>query len=154
MSSRHPISGTDRFFSIKLSSPPNDRGNFKKKFTFLVIGVHLERPYPRILSLATGENPFLFVHQQPLMPLEGEGLVEPSPLPPVQLQRGGRSVPRHSNGVPLPVVHSYRRQPYIPFLGSQTVQIVAEVQSAVLDLGKTNIFPRDSSRFVSNYYYY
>lgn len=70
------------------------------------------------------------------MPLEGEGLVEPSSFPSIQLQRGGRSVSRHSNRVPLSIVHSYRRQPYIPLLGSQTVQIVAEVQSAVLDLEK------------------
>lgn len=102
--------------------------------TFLIIGVNLERANASVLGLATRVDTFLLVHQEPLMTLEGEGLVESSSFAAIQFQRRRGSVSRHSDRVPLPVIDGYCRQPDIALLRPKAIQIVPEVQPAVFDL--------------------
>ncbi|CAG2063934.1 unnamed protein product [Timema podura] len=53
--------------------------------TLLVVSVHFKGPDTSILRLATSVNSFLFVHKEPLVSLEQEGLVVPAAFSSVQL---------------------------------------------------------------------
>lgn len=102
--------------------------------TFLIVCVNLKCADASIFRLATGVDTFLLVYQEPLMPFEGEGLVESSSFAAVQFQGRCRSVSRYSDRMPLPIIDGYRREPDISLLCSKTVQIISEVQSTVFDL--------------------
>lgn len=55
-----------------------------QQLTFLIIGVNLKRTNTSIFRFTARVDAFLFVYQKPLMPFEGESLVEPASFATVQ----------------------------------------------------------------------
>ena len=106
--------------------------------TFLVVAVHFVRPDSGVFRFASGVDAFLLVDLHPLVALELERLVVATTFSAIQFQHSRRSVAGDAHRVPLAVVDGDGRQPQVPLIRPQAVQIEAEAQPAVFDLQNLN----------------